>query len=159
MKKAQTNVEQFVKRLASNSASSEKKIIKCRKYAYEQLKEFIELIINMAPVKEAAPKLISFWVQHIATKSNKGSRLQYLKKREWISRTVSDLNKEETTYLVKVVDECFTITITQMRGMLYKVFPGLSVNKSTVYSQKKNCALSINKLEKINAAGVFEGTI
>lgn len=56
MKKAQTNVEQFVKRLASNSASSEK-IIKCRKYAYEQLKEFIELIINMAPVKEAATKV------------------------------------------------------------------------------------------------------
>ncbi|KAG1135309.1 hypothetical protein G6F37_001359 [Rhizopus arrhizus] len=44
-------------RLASNSASSEKKIIKCRKYAYEQLKEFIELIINMVPVKEAATKV------------------------------------------------------------------------------------------------------
>ncbi|KAG1532924.1 hypothetical protein G6F51_012873 [Rhizopus arrhizus] len=160
-KLAKLNVEEFAKKLASNNKENEK-TLKYRKYNQEQIEEFICLITEMVPVKDAALRtgIVLSSAYRFRKQWTEEGKIRETKKRGRVVGTVSDLKEEHTVFLTKVVDDFATITITQMWEMLHQEFPGLSVSKSSVYRHaRNNCALSMKKLEKIVESRNSEETI
>lgn len=158
---AKPTVEEFAKKLASNNKENEK-TLKYRKYNQEQIEEFICLITEMVPVKDAALRtgIVLSSAYRFRKQWTEEGKIRETKKRGRVVGTVSDLKEEHTVFLTKVVDDFATITITQMWEMLHQEFPGLSVSKSSVYRHaRNNCALSMKKLEKIVESRNSEETI
>lgn len=150
-KLSKPTVEEFARKLASNSKETEK-TLKYRKYNQEQIKEFIHLITELVPVKDAALRtgIVLSSAYRFRKQWTEEGTIHETKKRGRVTGTVSDLKEEHTLFLTKIVDDFATITITQMWEMLHQKFPGLSVSKSSVYRHaRNNCALSMKKLEKI----------
>lgn len=160
-KLAKPTVEEFAKKLASNNKENEK-TLKYRKYNQEQIEEFICLITEMVPVKDAALRtgIVLSSAYRFRKQWTEEGKIRETKKRGRVVGTVSDLKEEHTVFLTKIVDDFATITITQMWEMLHQEFPGLSVSKSSVYRHaRNNCALSMKKLEKIVESRNSEETI
>jgi len=114
-KLAKLTVEEFAKKLASNNKENEK-TLKYRKYNQEQIEEFICLITEMVPVKDAALRtgIVLSSAYRFRKQWTEEGKIRETKKRGRVAGTVSDLKEEHTVFLTKIVDDFATITITQM---------------------------------------------
>ncbi|KAG1547465.1 hypothetical protein G6F50_013541 [Rhizopus delemar] len=140
---AKPTVEEFAKKLASNNKENEK-TLKYRKYNQEQIEEFICLITEMVPVKDAALRtgIVLSSAYRFRKQWTEEGKIRETKQRGRVVGTVSDLKEEHTVFLTKVVDDFATITITQMWEMLHQEFPGLSVMQwmpDSEFDFEKNC--------------------
>ncbi|KAI8375112.1 hypothetical protein BD560DRAFT_465375 [Blakeslea trispora] len=130
-------------------------------YTQQDINKLIALLVEQVPIKNAALKtgINEKSVYRSKSQWQKTREIPQQKKRGRRMGTVSELTEKHSKFIIGLVDERSTTTVTGIHKLLIIEFPRLSASPSAVYRHlKTSCALSMKKLEKISVARNSEET-
>lgn len=154
-------INKFVTRNDGDNRVVKKRTKTYRNYSEKQLSDFIDMIIEMKPVKEAANKagLALSTAYRIRDFWNSKGCLPERQPRG--PKKAIEFNERHLLYLIKLVDKTAHITLSQMFEKLSRKFPGeITMSRSAFYRfVREYCALTIKKLNKFPEYRTLDETI